>query len=317
MQLDLFDQPLPHAITRLTFNQGMRLFQELHWFRTRQGKNSESLCRYIVVFFEGRSVDNIGRQDTFNLLAWLRTEKKQGGWSLIKARAIVRLMYNKLELWKEDGIVGPYDFTGVLLPRKNPTFKVPTPKPPKPQLFISPFEFRGWIKAARKAGDVVFEAAFRFALWFRLSPIDLENLNDDEIDEQAFEIRLFRRHTKTALNPGGCPQTIELTEKAWALINRCRQHRRPGEKLILNMVNKRRRFAKIRKIAREMGLRDITLSVFRRSASDHLMEQGFSKEAVADSLGHTTEKIVDFHYASKKRAPFRRQVTEELTTKFT
>jgi len=63
-------------------------------------------------------------------------------------------------------------------------------------------------------------------------------------------------------------------------------------------------------------LLDATLSAFRRSASDFLLEKGYSREAVADALGHTTEKIVDAHYASKKHAPYRRDVTHDLVVNF-
>lgn len=316
-QLDLFDQPLPEVVTRLTFNQAMRFFRANHWDTKKGAAKTDSLCRYMVEFFDGRFIDLIGRQDTVNLLNWLRLKKGAGAWYLIRARGILRLLYNRFDIWKEDGAVGGHDLSGLALPRRNPTFKVPAPQPPKPQVFLSPFEHRGWIRAARGAGDLGFEAAFKLGLWFRLSPIDLENLNDDEIDEQAFEIRIQRRHTITEKTPAGAPQVIKLTEKAWALIERCRRYRKPGDKMILPIrVNKRRRFAKIRKLAVASGLRDMTLSVLRRSASDFLLERNFPVDAVSDALGHTTDKIVNFHYSSKKRAPHRGKITTELVDAF-
>lgn len=317
-QLELFNQPIPEVIERLTFNQFMRLFKALYWDKKKESKRTGSICNYMVIHFDGKFIDTMGRHETLSLLNWLRTVKNYKAWSLIKARSILRLMFNVIEIWKEDGLVGGYDFTSVRLPRKNPTFKVVMPTPPRPTLFLNPMEFRGWIKAAKKAGDFGFEAAFKLGLWFRLSPIDLENLNDSEIDEQAFEIRVHRRHTITDRNPEGCLQVIALTEKAWAFINRCRQYRKKGEtKIIPIQINARRRFAKIRKIAREMGLRDMTLSALRRSGADYILEKGYTKDAVSDALGHTTDKIVEKHYASKKRAPYRREITAELVAGFT
>lgn len=316
-QLDLFDQPIPPVVERLTFNQLMRLFKRAHWDRKKEAARQTALCNYMVEFFDGRPIEAIGRQDTINLITWLRTKKNLGAWMLIKARGIMRLMFNLAEIWREDGFVEGHDVHALALPRKNPTFKVPAIRAPKPQLFLFPFEFRGYIRAARKVGDWGFEAAFKMGLWFRLSPIDLENLNDDEIDEQAFEIRVHRRHTITDINPTGCLQVIKLTEKAWALIDRCRRARRPGEKLILPIqLNKRRRFAKIRKAAVAAGFRDMTLSALRRAATDYLLEKGYSKETVADAAGHTTTKMLDPHYSRKKHAPHRYAVTNELVESF-
>jgi len=315
-QLNLFDQPLPQRVERLNYTQAMRLFVRFHYGKLRSSSRHDALVRYMEEFFYVKPIETIGRQDTINLLKWLKEEKKQGAWGIIAARGIQRLLFNKLELWKEDGYLGEYDLRALQLPRKNPTFQVPVPKPTRPQVFLNPMEFRGWIKAARRADDFWFEAAFKFGLWFRLSPIDLENLNDDEIFDNDMEIRVHRRHTKTDRQPDGCLQVIELTEKAWALIERCRRYRKPGTKLILPMINKRRRFAKIRKIAKSMGLKDMTLSALRRSASDHLLEKGFPKEAVADGMGHTTTKMLDPHYSRKKHAPHRRILTRELVSSF-
>lgn len=316
-QLDLFDQPTPELIEKMTFNQFMRLFKRVHLDRKKEGPRLEALCRHMVEFFDGRMIDTIGRQDTRNLLNWLRASKNLGPWTLIKARSVLRLMFNLAETWKEDGFIEGHDTSRLSLPRKNPTLKTERPKAPRPEIFLSPFQFRGWIKAARQANDLGFEAAFRFGIWFRLSPIDLENFNDDEVDNSAFEVRIRRRHTKTDKDPAGCLQVIKLTERAWAWIERCRRFRKAGEKRIISIsVNKRRRFAKIRKIAVGMGLQDVTLCVFRRSASDYLLSKGFAKGSVADSLGHTTEKMVDAHYSRMRYSPDRLKITTELLKTF-
>lgn len=314
---DLFDQAIPERPESLTFNQGMRLFRLLHWDRKDTAPQNESVCRYLVEFFDGRMLHLIGRQDANNCLTWLRTTKVLGAWSLIKARMILTLLFNKFDEWKEDGVAAGYNFSGLALPRKNPGKMATKVAAPKPTVFISPWEFRKWLKMAVKANDDGFAAAFKLGLWCRLAPIDIEHLNDSEVDDEAFEIRVYRRHTKTDKNPTGCLQVISMTEKLWAEINRCRRFRKPGETRIIPIqVNKRRRFAKIRKLARAHGMRDITLGVLRRSASDFLLEENFSADAVADAMGHTTTKVLDHHYSSKKRTPFRREISQKLTESF-
>ncbi len=228
-----------------------------------------------------------------------------------------RLMFNMAEVWRDDGFVHGHDLRNLQLPRVNPTFKTDPPAKSRPETFISPSIFRSWIKACRAADDLAYEAAFKFAVWFRLSPIDLKNLNDDELDEEAFELRIRRRHTITDKNPHGCLQVIKLDEQSWAMIARCRRFRKPGNKLLFDIqTNGKKRFLKIRKIGMKMGLRSITLSVFRRSASDHLLAKGYQRSHVADALGHTTEKNLDPHDSSKRHAPYRGQITRELTGAF-
>ncbi len=293
---DLFDQPLPAVVETLTFNQAWRLFYELHWSKKKNSTRSDAIGRYILAFFDGRLIHTIGRQDGENLMHHLRVFRKQGPWGQIKGRTILNLMFSKLEQWRDDGWAGDRDFSKVLLPRRNPGKAIPVIKAPKRAIFHTPFEIRGWIKMARQVGDERLVSIIRLGLWLRLSPIDLEALNDAEIDEEAFEVRVYRRHTITPRNPVGCLQTIPLTERCWGEINRCRTHRKPGVATILDFSNIRRRFSKVRKLARERGMRDLTLGAFRAAAAAALELGGFDIRTIAQGHGHTTTKMMENHY---------------------
>lgn len=314
-QLELFEQRPPTLIDTLIFNQAWRLFFELHWSRRKESTRADALCRYIVAFFDGRLIHTITRQDGENLIHHLKTHRNQGPWSLIKARTILRLMFNKLEQWRDDGYAGDYDVSRLLLPKRNPGKAIPSIKAPKREVFHSPFEIRSWIRLARRVGDDGLVSILRLGLWLRLSPIDLEALDDSEIDEEAFEVRIHRRHTKTPRNPVGCLQVIPMTERVWAEINRCRRYRKPGETRVLYFVNMRRRFGRIRKLARALGMRDLTLGAFRAAAAAALEKGGFDIRTIAQGHGHTTTKMMESHYLPN-RNPHLRKATQELVKKF-
>ncbi len=314
-QLELFDQRPPSIVETLTFNQAWRLFFDLHWSRRKEASRAEALCRYIVAFFDGRLIHTIGRQDGENLIDHLSKVKRQGPWSLIKARSILRLIFHKLEQWKDDGYAGNCDVSRLLLPKRNPGKAIPAMVTPRRVVFHSPFEVRGWINLARLAGDEGLVSTIRLGLWLRLSPIDLEHLDDSEIDEEAFEVRVYRRHTITPKNPQGCLQRIPLTEKVWGEIARCRKYRRPNETRILYWCNMRRRFAKLRKMARAKGMRDITLGAFRAAAAAALEKDGFDIRTIAQGHGHTTTKMVESLYLPD-RNPHLRKATGKLAEIF-
>ena len=313
---DLFDQPISAQPESLFWPQLWRLFHEHHWKKRKESTRAESIGRYILEFFDGRAIHLIRGQDVDNLLRWLELSKHQGPWSLIKARSIVRLVYNKLFEWVEDGGVGDIDLTKCALPKRNPG-KSSTPiRVPPPIDHANPWEYRTWIKLARQIGDRKLVAALRIGIWCRLSPIDLIELDDSEVDEAKFEIRVRRRHTRTPKNPAGVLQTIHLTERIWGEISVCRQYRKPGTTRIIETTNLRRRMAKVRKLARLKGITTaLTLRILRRSAAQHLREAGYDDSVLQEALGHTTTKMARERYTHGP-SPHLKKATAEIVKTF-
>ncbi len=320
-QLDLFAQPVAERIEFLTFNQAVNLFVAIYWNRKKMAASTRSTLRYLVSFFDGRLIHLIGRQDMQNVMHHLannilncRNGKMGLGPSAInKAKMIMTLLYRKLEEWKLDGVVGDHDFSRLTLPSRNPGLLVKRLNEEPDDRFYSPWEYRQWLRAARSIGDYGLVDAIRLGVWLRLSPIDLVELNDDEID--GMEIRVYRRHTKTDQNPKGQLQVCALTEKVWGLIERCRRYRNPGEKRILNLVNKRRRLKRLRKKVIEMGGRDFTLRHLRKSGSGRLFELGYDIQTVQEGNGHASPRTTRKWY-TPPRNPNLRKATQKLVEEY-
>lgn len=306
-QLDLFDQPIPKVIRELTFNQASRLFLVIHWDRTKMSKKTGALIGHLNTVFDGRLIHTLGRQDIINMRD--RLSKMGYGTAYInKAHMLVKLMYNKFEAWKSDGWAEGYNFEDIVLPRKNPASMVNKPKDPARDRFLSPWEFRVLIRVAKRLNDWDMVDTLKLALWLRVSPIDLEEFNDDEINETNWQIQIFRRHTITPRTPKGCIQIIPLKEKIWGLIQRRRQYRNAGEKRILNWSNFKRRFNRLRKAATEENIKPFQLRDFRRSGSGFLWEHGVDAVTVSEGMGHTTTKVWEHHYKPKTRPHLRKSV---------
>lgn len=313
--MDLFDQPIPSAVTRLTFNQAMRLFTSIYWRTKKMHKNTKSFERYLVSYFDGRFIEAIGRQDVENMRTYMHQRHSLGISAVNKCHMIMELLYNKLEDWKEDGWADGYDFSGLTLPRRNPGALVDKVKEPAGTRFITPWEFRKIYHFTLNLGDHELADMIRFGIWSRLSPIDLLNLNDSEINETRFHLEVYRRHTMTTKNPLGCLQVVPLTEKMWGLIERRRRYRNKGETKIFIAKNMRRRLAKIRKLAINAGMEDFTLRDLRRSGSGHLHEKGVDLETRADGLGHRTTRMTKAHYTPNTK-PHLKKSSEILVESF-
>jgi integrase len=219
-----------------------------------------------------------------------------GASAVNKAHMTLTNMFNRLEDWKEDGWVGGHNISGLALPRRNPGLLVKRLKEPARDRYITPMEYRCYYKIARQLGFDEIASAIRFAIWSHLAPIDLFELNDKEIDEGAWLIRVYRRHTKTDQNPMGSLQIVHLTEKMWAVINRQRQFRAPNEKRIFIITNRRRNLAKIRKIARQNGYPDFSWRDLRKAGSGYLHGKGVDRQTRADILGHGDPRVTDTYY---------------------
>lgn len=322
-QLDLFDQPISSKLDRLTFNQALRLFEEVYWNKKKMSERTKSSIRYLNSFFNGRNLEEIGRYDIENLRMHLsrnvynqRTNTRGLGVSAVnKAHMIITLLYNKFEQWKQDGWAGGYNFENLVLPRKNPGLLVKKAMEPQDDRFFTPWEFRIWIRLAKQIGDYRLADIIRFGIWLRLSPIDLREFNDDEIDEQNMVIRVYRRHTKTDKNPQGCLQVIPITERIWGRIQTCRRYRDPKENRILDFRNDRRRLAKLRKAFRALGYRDFTWRHLRRSGSGHLFTKGVDFQTIADGQGHKDPRTTRRYYTPLVN-PNLRKATQVLLSEF-
>lgn len=315
-QLDLFDQPIPKVVTSLTFNQAVRIFASIYLSKKKMFKNSQSILRYIATFFDGQFLDAIGRMDVENFRIWLArpggaTTRGLGLAATNKAHMVLTLMFNRLEDWKEDRWAGGYDFSGLALPRRNPGSLVHRPKDPAADRYLTPFEFRKIRRAAIRLGDYILADMIRFGIWARLSPIDLLELNDDEIvvTDQVCQVEVYRRHTKTARNPQGCLQIVPLTERMWGLLQRWRSTRKAGETRIFPIKNMRRRLRKIRKLAIEWGVPDFTLGAMRRSGSGYLYEKGVDLATRSEGMGHKTLEITRRHYTPRTRPHLKKPTT--------
>ncbi len=294
-QLDLFEQPPPEVVTVLTVNQAVRIFVRLYWKRKKMYKGSLQYLNDIVSFLNGRLLHTITRQDIRNLRAYVAA-RGVGISGQNKPHMIFTLMVNKLEEWREDGWAGGHDISGLHLPRHNPGLLVKRAKE-KPHLrFITPLEYRAYFKIARELGYHDMAAAIRFGIWAHLSPIDLFALNEDEVDESAWQIHVYRRHTRTDQNPLGSLQVIELTEKMWGALQGQRKYRSPDEKRFFVITNRRRKLATIRKVARERGYPDFTWAHLRKAGSGYLHNEGVGRTIRAHILGHKDERVTDRHY---------------------
>ncbi len=293
-QLDLFSQPLPLVITTLTFDQAIKLFVEFYWKGKKSYIPTKTYLDELTVYLSGRQLHSIGRQDIHNLRSHL-SRRGVGPSGLNKPHMILTLLLNKFEEWREDGWLDKYDLSGLQLPRRNPGLLVKRLKEPPRHRFIKPLEFRAYYKIATELGFIDIAKAIRFGIWAHLAPIDLFGLNDSEIDESAWQIRVYRRHTKTDQNPKGSLQVIELTERMWAELERIKRFRRPDETRYFNIINRRKKLAKIRKIAKERGYPDFTWLDLRKAGSGYLHGK-VPREVRAHMLGHSDPRVTDRHY---------------------
>jgi integrase len=312
-QSDLFDQPIPEAPETLTFNQAMTIFRELHWGRKKMATKTGSFERYMIGFFDGRLIHGMGRLDCEQLRHHLTTTRGLKVSTVNKAHMILALLFSKLGQWQADGVAGGYDFTRLKMPRSNPGKAVKMPKVIPDQPFHDPFVIRRYIRLARQMGEEGLSLAIRLGWIFRVSPIDLWELNDAEINEERMEIRIWRRHTKTERTPQGALQIIKLTESAWGAINRAREFRKPGETRIFTWTEaqRRRKLRRLRTRAKKEGLPGVNWLDLRRGAGGYLDEKGFDVRDRKDALGHTNEKTTITYY-SKRVNPRGRRFTEEL-----
>lgn len=320
-QLDLFDQPIPLVVDRLTFDQAMRLFVAVHFGTKKMYLNCRAFIRYAVMGLGGQYLDTIGRADVQRLLMALAKpdaitlRRALGPSARNKVRMIIMLLFNKYYEWRDDGWAGGHDLRKLVLPNNNPASGTPHLEEPVDDRFFSPWEFRTWIRLAKRLNDFDMVNIIRLGVWLRLSPIDLENLNDDEIDEQNMRIKIYRRHTKTDKNPQGCVQIIPITEKIWGLIQTCKRYRRPGIKTILNFRNDRRRLGKLRKLVRLEGYTDFTWRHLRRTGSGHLFKKGVDFQIIVDGQGHRDPRTTRRYYVPKEN-PGLRKATEILVKDF-
>jgi hypothetical protein len=309
---------LIHRPETLLWPQFYTIFFDHHFHSCKDATYAAALIRYILIEWQDRPLHLTRAQDTENLLKVLRDKYGQGGWQLIKARAFIRNAINKAERWKEDGGVGPYDFSLLQLPRRNPgKFSQPVKEPP-PIEKLSPWEWRLWMRVAKRLDDQVLMSMIRIGVWGRLSPIDLIELNDDEIFDDAMEIRLYRRHTRTPRNPVGCLQVIQMTEKFWAEIERMRRFRRPGEKRIFPLTHSQRRshLDRARYWANKWGINiRFRLQLLRRSGAQRLKDLGVDDKTNADGMGLTSTRVLERRYAVGVSPNLRRN-TEQLVKEY-
>jgi len=319
-QLDLFDAPIPKGVERLTVNQALRLFVDLYWKKKAMYKDTRCFIRYLTSYYDGRFIDELGRLDITNM----RRDFAKAGFvspgglgisALNKCHMIMANMFNRFEEFKEDVWAGGYNFSGLMLPRRNPAQLVKKDKEPAGDRFMQPWEARKLRKYALAIGDDDLGDRILMGIWCRLSPIDLNRLNDDEIKTERWQIEVRRRHTITEKNPKGCLQVIPLKEKIWALIERRRRVRSQVTKDIFNKTNLRRRLMKLRKYAISQGMRDFTIRDFRRSGSGYLHEKGVDMQTRADGLGHKSQRITQDHYTPPTK-PHLKKSTEMLVDAF-
>lgn len=299
VQGDLFDQPIPERPEFLYWPQFWRLFVEHHWHRCVDATKHAAICRYILEMWQGRLLHMIREQDIKNLLWDLsKPPYSQGAWALIKARSIVHSAMECAISWQEDGGVGNVDLTRCQVPRRNPVTKKTRIQEPAPIDSLSPWEWRKWVRYAKQEDDDVLVSALRIGIWGKISPADLLELNDDEIFDDAMEIRLYRRHTKNPKTPGGQLQVIKMTERFWGEIERLRRFRCPGVKWLVNTTNWRRRLAAVRKRAKDDGcFIRFRLQLLRRSGAQRLKDLGWDSKTNADGMGLTTPKVLEKRYA--------------------
>lgn len=295
---ELFSRPIPKRPEELSFLQGMDLFENLHWNSRSMATRTAALIRYLRAFFDEHSLHAIGRQDVVRLRAHLTARGLSVSY-VNKGQGILKNLYNRFTLWKEDGWAGGYDLSVLKLPTHNPAKLVPMPKPQYDGPFFSPWVIRRYVKIGQQLGD--YDMADRIWIGFvcRLSPIDLRELDDAEIDDESFTIRLWRKHTKTPQKPQGCFQEVKLTERLWGRLERRRRGRPEGVTRIFNNRNERKRFNAIRRVAKAEGLPDVKPIDIRRAAGGQLFEFGFSDTDRARGLAHTTTKVTLDHYTPR------------------
>lgn len=324
LQLD----PLPEVIERLTISQALRFFIRVYWGEKKMYRNTRSFIRYIMAFFNDAAhperapgwIDRIGRGDMTALMQALAAGAVPGQLQPLgasgrnKVLTILRLMYRLLEECRDDGWAYGHNWERLALPRRDPAKRVRKVREPKDPRFFSPWHFRIWIRLAKGRGDFDLANAIRLGVWFRLAPIDLLELNDDEIFDADMQILVYRRHTKNERNPQGEIQSIHMTEKQWGLLQTMRRFRRPGDKRIVNKRNLRRRLRRLRDDFTKLGHSDFTLRHLRRSWSGHAHNKEVDIDTIAAGLGNTPKTARAFYVPSS--TPRLRAVEAELAADF-
>jgi integrase len=304
IQLDLFfDQPIPAVVKELTWKQAAKIFWIAHWRHKKFGVMGKSIWDNVDAFFEHRTLQTIGKQDVENLQRHLRMRKgrmKKGYLSTSsqnKVRMYVTLLFNKFYEWRDDGFIEGHDVSNLLLPKMNPGMRVARQKERPRDIVVTPWDFGRILVICRRLRYTNVAEILKFAVWLRMSPIDLRELSDHHVRDGSMQIVKGRGHTRTDSNPEGVIQQIPITERMWGRIRRLQLFRPPGVTRILDFTNFRRRLNVVRRTARAEGLQDFQLRDLRRSGATYLLyDGGMDLKTVSKGLGHTSTKITESNY---------------------
>lgn len=298
IQLDLFDQPIPTVVETLTWKQASRLFWLAHWRHKKFGVMGKSIWDNVDAFFETRPIHTVGKHDVEMLLMHLlRNKGYKSASAQNKARMYVALLFNKFTEWAADGFVEGHDVSGLKLPKLNPAERVARRKERGRDRAVSPWDFGRVLVICRRLRYENVAEILKFAVWLRMSPIDLRELADHHVHDRTMQVIKGRGHTRTDKNPEGSIHKVPISDRMWGRIRRLQTFRMPGNTLILDFTNFRKRFEAVRRVAVAEGIQDFQLRDFRRSGATFLLyEAKMDLKTVSQGLGHSSTKVTEDFY---------------------
>lgn len=206
--------------------------------------------------------------------------------SINKHHMILSRIFRKFEEYREGGFVGGQDFKRIRLPLKNPAALVRKVDERQfaRRVFISPDQK----KILCSYADEDLCEIIRGLYWTQLRPSDFFAITNANLDLQQRVIFGVQHKTITSNKPGGVPYKVPIPEQCMDAIIRRVRDTKPGTP-IFRKTNMQKRWQVVRKLA---GMPWLQIRDLRGSAASHLLNEGVNPKTVADSLGHTSLRLI-------------------------
>lgn len=286
-QLELFSNA-PFSI-RLTLSEALRLLWDHDWQFLARASTTRKCWPRINSILSGRYVDEIGREDIERLRRELAAQGLSPASVNIHHGIMVRL-FNKLYEWKEQRTAHGIDFTKISLPSRNPAQMVPrADERPFARKIAWPKKLvLRLIAAAQRLGDQDFAEKIQMLYATRLRPGDLWRMTSNNVDLARNTLSGIQHKTITRRLPSGVPYLLAIGPIERNILERRLAIRAEGEPLFPES-NHQKRWKRIRTVA---NLNHVQLRDLRPSSATLLLDNNIDVETVADSLGHTTLRML-------------------------
>lgn len=260
------------------------MFWDLYWNHLPSAKTTKIHFKRLSAYFAKHYLETVSKVDIEEMRRYL-IGMGLSPPTVNKYHMIMSRLYNKMEDYREAGTVQGIDFSKIVLPAKNPCSKVKKVNETSyaRRVTLSPFQYN----YLKQFADQDTRDDLDFLVFTQLRMGDASKITFEDVDWHNYQIRLVQSKTITTTNPSGVEHKVDLTPEIEVLIIKRDRITSKGSPLF-PFVNWRKRFQALRKMANMPKLQTRDL---RKLIPSWLNEVGYNKTLIADSLGHTTDRV--------------------------